>query len=349
MYWKYVIKRLINGVIIFIILVFIYSVIFNVQLEQTVRTMIEEKVRAEEMALSTGNMTPQQIKQYSQERRDHYYRIYNLDKSVPERVLINTVNSVVFNFGNSTIIKSSEGSMDVRTIVFETIPRTLLLFATAAIIDIIIGLLLGIKKAQKPGSGLDKTTSVSTMIVFGMPSWWLGMLMMMLFVYTIPLFPSGGMVSTPPPEGSMAMAGDVLYHLALPVLTLVVLGFWGRAFITRNIVLGTLQEDFIMSARARGIPERKVLYGHAMKTAAPPIVTMALLALLASISGNIVFEGIFSWPGMGNLYWVAVEQNDIPVLMGDLTTTTMVYLSGLVILDLIYGFLDPRIKVGGKE
>ncbi len=349
MYWKYVIKRLINGVVIFAILVFIYSVIFNAQLEQTVYSLIEDRVRAEEMALSTGNMTPQQIEQYSKDRRAHYYRIYNLDKSPMERVFYATANSLVFNFGDSTIIKSSSGSMNVKTIVFETIPRTLLLFATAAVLDIFIGLLLGIKKAQKPGSGLDKTTSVSTMIVFGMPSWWLGMLMMMLFVYTVPIFPSGGMVSSPPPEGGFAMFGDLLYHLALPVITLVVLGFWGRAFITRNIVLGTLQEDFIMSARARGIPERKVLYGHAMRTAAPPIVTMSLLALLSSISGNIVFEGIFSWPGMGNLYWVAVEQNDIPVLMGDLTTTTMVYLGGLVLLDLIYGFLDPRIKVGGKE
>jgi len=91
------------------------------------------------------------------------------------------------------------------------------------------------------------------------------------------------------------------------------------------------------------------MYGHTLRTAAPPVVTMALLSLLATVAGSIIFEGIFSWPGLGNLYWVAVSQNDIPVLMGNLSLTVGLYISGLVILDLIYGFLDPRIKVGGRR
>lgn len=116
----------------------------------------------------------------------------------------------------------------------------------------------------------------------------------------------------------------------------------------RNLVVGTLQEDFIMSARARGIPERKVLFGHTLRTSAPPIVTIVLLSLIVSMSGGMIFEGIFSWPGLGNLYWISVQQNDIPVLMGNLAFTTGIYQLGLIVLDLIYGFLDPRIKVGGK-
>ena len=174
------------------------------------------------------------------------------------------------------------------------------------------------------------------------------MLMIMAFAYFFKFFPSGGLHSTPPPDGTWANMIDVLHHLVLPVITLVVIGFWGRAFLTRNIVLSTLQEDYIMSARARGIPERKVLYGHALRSAAPPIVTMGMLALIISVSGNIIFEGIFNWPGMGNLYWISVQQNDIPVLMGTLSLTIGLYITGLAILDLIYGFLDPRIKVGGK-
>jgi peptide/nickel transport system permease protein len=127
-----------------------------------------------------------------------------------------------------------------------------------------------------------------------------------------------------------------------------VIGFWGRAYYTRNITLGILQEDYIMSARARGLPERRVLYGHTLRSAAPPIVTSALLTLLLSISGAMIFEGIFNWPGMGRLYWAAVQQNDVPVLMANMTVTTALYIAGLVILDLIYGFLDPRIKVSGR-
>jgi peptide/nickel transport system permease protein len=151
-----------------------------------------------------------------------------------------------------------------------------------------------------------------------------------------------------PPPGGLAYYGDLLHHLALPVLTLLVIGFWGRAYYTRNITLGILQEDYIMSARARGLPERRVLYGHTLRSAAPPIVTSALLTLLLSISGAMIFEGIFNWPGMGRLYWAAVQQNDVPVLMANMTVTTALYIAGLVILDLIYGFLDPRIKVSGR-
>ncbi len=130
-----------------------------------------------------------------------------------------------------------------------------------------------------------------------------------------------------------------MYHMFLPVTTLVSLNFWGgRAYLTRNIVLVNLQEDFIMSARARGIPERTVLYGHALRTSAPPILTMSILSLINSFSGALIFEGIFNWPGMGNLYWAAVQMNDIPVLLGNLSITTLIYIFGMIILDLVYGF-----------
>jgi peptide/nickel transport system permease protein len=348
MYWKYLIKRVINGIIIYMILIFIFSALFNVQMEQTVRSLIDETIKGEVLAQSaSGRWTPEQLMNWSKERKIYYTEKYNLNKPVLERIITRAWDTILFRYGKSTIIKSTFGERDVVKIIFETVPRTLLLFGTVAVIDIILGILLGIKKAQKPGKLLDKGTSIGTMVVYGMPSWWLGMLMIMFFAYIVRIFPSGGMHSTPPPEG-FAYQMDTLYHLVLPVFTLVIIGFWGRAFLTRNIVLSVLQDDYIMSARARGIPERKVLFGHALRTAAPPIVTMALLSLLVSVSGGILYESIFSWPGMGNLYWISVEQSDIPVLMGDLSFTTGLYICGLVILDLIYGFLDPRIKVGGK-
>ena len=345
MYWKYALKRVLYGLLMYAILVFVFSALFNTVMEQTLRAQIEEQVRSETMRMT--NRSAQQMQDYVVVRKAELYSLYRLDRPVSERVLWRTWDTLTFNFGNSTLIRSADGSRSVWRIVSEAIPNTLLLFTVSIFVDIIIGVWLGLKKAQKAGGVLDKSTSVGTMVVFGMPSWWLGMILIMFFAYTVKIFPSGNFHSTPPPEG-IAYFFDLIYHLALPVLTLVVLGFWGRAFLTRNIVLGVLQEDYIMAARARGIPERKILYGHTMRTAAPPIVTMSLLALLASVSGNIVFEGIFSWPGMGNLYWVALQQNDVPVLMGNLAVTTGLYIGGLVILDLIYGLLDPRIKVGGK-
>jgi peptide/nickel transport system permease protein len=345
MYKWYALKRILRGVFMFALLMFLFSLLFNQVNEQTQKSQINEQVKMESMKLR--NMKPDQITAWRDNRLDQLTKLYKLDRPLAERVLFRAVNTITFNFGKSTIIKSSKGEQDVLAILLEALPRTMILFSVAIVFELLLGISLGLLKAQKPGGKLDKSTSFVTMIIYGMPSWWLGMMLILFFVYVVKWFPSGGVNSVPTPEGFMFVL-DRIWHMALPIMTLVLLGFWSLAFVVRNIVLGILQEDYIMSARARGVPERKVLFGHTLRTAAPPLVTMALLSLLSSLSGAIIFEGIFSWPGLGNLYWVAVQQNDIPVLMGDLAITTGIYQAGLVFLDLIYGFLDPRIKVGGK-
>jgi peptide/nickel transport system permease protein len=345
MYKWYALKRILRGVVMYVILMFVFSALFNTVSETTQRSQIEEQVRLEANRLK--NLKSDQIEAFRKQRKEQLIKQYRFDRPVGERILLRAVNSVTFNFGKSTIMKAANGSQQVLAIIGEALPRTILLFTTAILIETVIGIVLGLIQARKPGGILDRSTSLITMIVYGMPAWWLGMMLIMVFVYGVKAFPSGGIMSAPPPDGFMRVF-DVLWHMTLPVCTLILLGFWGLAFLIRNIVLGILQEDFIMSARARGVPENKILFGHTMRTAAPPLVTIGFLSLLASISGAILFEGIFSWPGLGNLYWIAVQQNDVPVLLGNLAITTGVYLSGLVILDLVYGFLDPRIKVGGK-
>ncbi len=347
MYGHFVVKRIIYAIITYAVIIFIFSALFNTFMETTIRSQIGEMIQGEFLARDMSGYTPEEIDQLKERRRDELYQRYHLYDPVPLRIFWRAYDTLTFNMGKSTSITSSSGERDVRIIVGEAIPKTALLFTVSSIINVIIGVFLGIKKAQKPGKFLDQSTSISTMVVYGMPSWWLAMLLIMFFVYKVSIFPSGGMLSTPPPQGIKYYL-DVLYHMALPVLTLVILRSWGGAYLIRNIVLGTLQEDYIMSARARGVSENRVLYGHALRSAAPPIVTMSIMSLLISFGGAIIFEGIFSWPGMGNLFWIALQQNDIPVLMGNLAITTLLYMSGLVLLDLIYGFLDPRIKVGGK-
>ena len=348
MYGRYAVKRIIYGIITYMVVIFIFSMLFNTIMETTLRSLLEEMIQGEFMQLEPGKYSAEQIIELKAQRRHQLYQMYHLYSPFPVRVFWRAYNTITFNFGRSTIITSSSGERDVGMIIAEAVPQTALLFTVAAVINVFLFVLLGIKKAQKPVKLFDQSTSIITMVVFGMPSWWLAMLLIMFLAYVIPLFPSGGMYSTPPPEGSWARLLDLLYHMILPVLTLVLLRVWGGAYLIRNIVLGTLQEDYIMSARARGLPEQKVLYGHTLRSAAPPIVTMAVMQLLISFSGGIIFEGIFSWPGMGNLFWIALQQHDIPVLMGNLAVTTLLYMSGLVFLDLIYGLLDPRIKVGGK-
>lgn len=347
MYWKFIVRRIVNCVLTYVAIIFVYSALFNTVMDATLRSQIREQIQGEMLKMNS-RLNAVQLRDFQERRFADLVDQYHLDEPAVSRIFWRGVDTLTLNFGKATTIKASNGDPNVLAIVSEKIPNTLLLFLLAMVIDVFWGIILGLKKAQKPNGKMDQTTSILTMIVYGLPTWWLAMIFIMFFAYKFPIFPSGGVHSVPPPTDRFAYFLDLMHHLALPVLTLVIVGFWGRAYLTRNIVLGTLQEDFIMSARARGLSERKVLYGHTLRTAAPPIVTMALMSLLGTVSGSLIFEGIFSWPGMGNLYWVAVQQNDIPVLMGNLALTTALYLAGLVILDLIYGFLDPRIKVGGK-
>ena len=343
MFIYFVIRRVFKGIIMFIILMFMSSAIFNTVSEKTLKSQIEDNINAEVRGLS--NMHTEDVENFIKERRAYYYDIYWLDRSVGERIFIRAINTITFQFGKSTIMMDSNGNRNVIKIIFEALPRSIILFTTASLLQIIIGITIGLIKAKKAGGTFDRVTSIITMVVYGMPAWWLSMILIMFFVYKFNLFPSGGVHSIPTPNGIMYYI-DMLWHMFLPLITLILIGFWGLSFVVRNIVLSTLQEDYIMAARARGISERSVLLGHTLRSSAPPIVTITLLGLLGSIAGSIIFEGIFSWPGLGNLYWISVQQNDIPVLMGNLAITTALYQFGLIVLDISYGFLDPRIKSG---
>jgi len=350
MYWKYVVRRILYAALIMVICVFVFSVLFNTVADKVMKAQIDEQVKGEMTQLQKANptMRPEQRLAIQEQRKAQLYSTYHLDQPMMQRIFYRTWSSLLFRFGTSTQMKSLAGSTDVATIIYERIPRTFLLFGIAIILDILFGVWLGLVKARRAGRLMDRTSDVVTMVVFGLPVWWLGMMLIMLFAFAIPIFPSSAMHASPPPADALGNFLDLMHHLALPVITLVVLGFWGRAYVTRNLVVSTLQEDFIMSARARGLSERRILFGHTLRAAAPPIVTMSILSLVGAIGGYLVFEGIFSWPGMGNLYWQAVQMNDVPVLMGNLTVTTAIYIAALAFLDLIYGFLDPRVKVGGK-
>jgi peptide/nickel transport system permease protein len=345
MYRKYVLKRALYGIMMYIVMIFIYSALFNSVADTTMRAQIEEQVAQEVKAYK--NLTPEQLQNRIQERKAEKYRQYHLNEPLISRIFFRTLRTLGFDYGNSTIIKASNGDRSVIGIILEALPRTIILFSTEVIIVTVLGVALGLYAARKPNGLLDRFTSMITMITNGLPSWWLGMLMIMTFAYAIPIFPAGGFHSNPAPEGFAGFL-DSLWHISLPLITLTLLSVWGTAYLVRNIVLSNLQEDYVMAARARGVPERRVLFGHTLRTAMPAIMTLAILGLFSSIAGNIIVEGIFGWPGIGNLYFVAVQMNDVPILMGTLAIETLVNMLGFVILDLIYGLLDPRIKVGGK-
>jgi peptide/nickel transport system permease protein len=345
-YGLYLLFRSANVVLVLIAVVFVSSIVFNASVEQELITSIDESIRARIRDPTYRALNETQRQELMRIWREEDYTLHGLDQPYWIRVLYRARDVLALNLGKATVMTSPTGSTDVLQIIMEALPWTIMLFTTATIIEILLGLYLGLKAAQRVGGLLDRSVSVFAMFSNSLPMWWFGMLMILALSYGLNLFPSGGKVSIPPPADPFLYAVDVLWHMILPLMTVVFVSFGAWTYITRNIVVGTLQEDFVMAARAKGLPERKVVYGHVLRSASPPIVTMSILSLLGSLGGAIITESVFTWPGMGRLYWIALQAGDVKVLLGLTFITTFLYLVAVVAVDFVYGFLDPRVKVG---
>ncbi|MDH3663939.1 MAG: ABC transporter permease, partial [Alphaproteobacteria bacterium] len=189
----------------------------------------------------------------------------------------------------------------VTSLILEKLPATLLLVLSAQILAVIVGTLLGVIAAKKPNGILSLMVTFLSLFGFAAPVFWTGILLIILFVSIFPLFPVGGMVDVTVEGGFFVQTLDVLYHLFLPMITLasIFLALYSR--LARASMLEVLGADYVRTARAKGVPERTVLYKHALKNALGPVVTVAGLQFSAVISGAVVVETVYSWPGLGTL------------------------------------------------
>ena len=260
----------------------------------------------------------------------------------PQRIGFTMYKILILDFGNATFLTSDSGSSNVGEILLEKIPRTVLLFTTATIIISMIGIFLGALSGSKVGSVVDRLTSTFAVISSSFPVWWIGMLMIFLFAFTYHIFPARATPSMLPSEPGYVVA--LLYHMALPLITIVIIGFGSWAYLVRNFMVGTMQEDFITAKKAIGIKKNKIIYRHALKNAAPPIVTILALSLSGSLGGAIITEAVFDWPCIGRLYFEAISVMDLPIIIGATYVLTVLFLISIFIADLLYGYFDPRVK-----
>jgi peptide/nickel transport system permease protein len=171
MYKWYALKRILKGILMYVLLMFTFSMLFNKVAETTLKGQIEEQVRQESQRLR--NLSTEVIRNFQMERRQQLYKLHKFDRPWSERVVSRAVDTLTFRFGKSTIIKTQKGERDVIKIIMEALPRSVLLFTTTIAFEIFFGIWLGLKKPRSPRF-LDKTTSFITMVVYGLPSWWLG-------------------------------------------------------------------------------------------------------------------------------------------------------------------------------
>lgn len=241
--------------------------------------------------------------------------------------------------------KSFMEKRPVTELIAERLPNTLLLMLVCEVVIIILALVIGIFSALRQYSIVDHVITGLSFIGYSMPIFWIALLSMYIFAvkfkqWGLPYLPTVGKydLSVGP------TIAQVAWHMVLPVASIAVISIAGYTRYIRSCMLEVIYDDYIRTARAKGLAERTILFRHALKNASLPLVTLIGLDLPLLLGGAVLTESIFAWPGMGRLYWNAAQDTDIPVLMGVLMLISVAVVVFQIITDVTYTFLDPRIR-----
>lgn len=268
---------------------------------------------------------------------------FGLDEPPVIRYFIYLRNMFTFQFGTSFTY-----SRPVADLLAQAIPRTLILFGGSLIAEYVMGVIIGSYIAWRRGGISEGATIVSSLFFYNMPSFWIGIIFLSVFYLTLGWFPSGGFETILPGgaryEGLQYVV-DVLWHLALPFTVLVLINAAGVILLMRTSLLEVMGEDYILTAKAKGLPERIVRRRHANRNAYLPIVTSFTIALAYSIQGAIILEGIFSFFGVGYYFLQAILTQDQFLAGATLYIITLLVVFGNIIADMTYAWLDPRVRL----
>jgi len=344
---RFIARRVARTVPAFLIAMLGLSALVNATMEVTVRSQIVEAAQGAVMA-NKALKSADEIQRFKADVIAGMEESYGLHEPRWKRIATQTLHIITLDLGDSRFERTEfpERSREVRKIILQRLPHTLILFTSSTIISIVLGIALGTAMARKPGGLLDRGSSITAMVLYGTPTWWVATFMILFFVYTIPIFRVGALRSPFAPAGPLFQFLDYLSYLALPLLTLVLVKVWSFAYLTRAMVTVPLQEDFVMAARGRGIPEGKILRRHGLRVAAPGLTTMAAQAFAQSIMGDMLVEKALARPGLGRTLFSAITSNDVALYTGILAVVTAIYCLSFMLLDIAYAWLDPRIGYG---
>ena len=260
-----------------------------------------------------------------------------LDLPMVEQYVIYMKDVVTGNLGESL-----RTGIPVRELIGSRMWPTVLLVGLGTILASWLGVLIGIRGGWRRGSRFDTTSQYSSLVLYAMPEGWLGMLLLLLFSGWLHWFPAGGYASAD--ETGVAHVVDLLDHLFLPLLTLTLGYIGGYAIVMRSSMIETINEDFVHTARAKGVPERLVRRRHVVPNAFLPSFTLIILSFGFVLGGAIVIETVYSWPGLGLLTYNAINTKDYPVIQGVFLIASAAVIVANLVADVTYGYLDPRIR-----
>jgi len=232
----------------------------------------------------------------------------------------------------------------VSSIILERMMNTLMLVLAALLLAVVLGVTLGVLGASKPYSLLDSSVTIIALTGYAMPAFWLAQMLLICLAVFYPIFPAGGMTSVRVTLTGGQYIADVLWHMVLPVVTLFLVYVAEQFRFTRGSMLEVLSQDYITTARCKGLSERLVLFKHALKNALLPLVTVTGLRMGNVFTGAVLVEIVYGWPGVGRLMYDSVFARDYPVILGCFVFISIFVIIGAFITDLVYAVLDPRIR-----
>ncbi len=278
----------------------------------------------------------------SLEARARLNAIYGLDKPLHIQYFDWLKRLVRFDFGRSF----SSDNRPVQEKIMERLPVTLFINILSLVLILVVAIPIGILSAVHRYSLFDKATTLFVFVGFATPTFWLALLLMLVFGVHLDWLPISGLKSLNYEYlGFWGKVVDLGRHLILPVLLSAFGGLAGLSRYMRGNMLEVIRQDYILTARAKGLPERVVIYKHALRNALLPVVTVLGLSIPGLIGGSVIFESIFAIPGMGQLFYGAVMARDYPVVMGELVIGAVLTLIGNLVADISYALVDPRIRV----
>jgi len=321
---KFVIRRLIHLIPLLIGVSLISFFVMHLAPGDPTQLFTDPNVKPEELARIRAN--------------------WGLDKPIIMQYLFWLKNAVRGDFGIAYMI-----NRPVTEVIFGRLPATLLLMISSMLLTLLITIPLGVLSAIKKNTWFDNFITVFSFIGMSIPSFWLALMLMLMFSVNLGWFPAVGMYNPLLKNPDFVQRFfDVAWHMVLPLLTMTLVSLAGLTRYQRAAMLEILNQDFIRTARAKGLSERVVLFKHALRNALIPIITILGLSLPDLFGGAFIIETIFAWPGMGRLGVMAIFSRNYPLIMGIVVLSAVLIVLGNLLADIGYALVDPRIRYAKK-
>ena len=320
--FRYIIRRLFQAVPIVLAIIVLNFFLLN----------MAEGDAVDVLAGEAGSATPE----YMAELRAKF----GLDQPLPVQLLVYLKNIISLDLGYSF-----RHDMPVSVLIVDRFWPTLLLMVSTIILAVLFGILLGLLAAINLNNWKDAVISVFALITYATPLFWVGLMMIVVFSINLRWFPTSGMENIAAFYEGFDRFVDISRHLVLPTITLSLFYLALYTRLMRASMLEQYGQDYVVTARAKGLPERRITFGHVLRNALLPVVTMAGVQVGALIGGSVIVESVFAWPGLGMLAFESLFARDLNLLLGIFLISSVLVVVVNLIVDVIYCFLDPRIEV----